>query len=350
MALMYNNESLMLLVFLEAALFVISLFIVIYRKATIKGGIEVPIGISETNKDNIVKIVVRNESPVTVARMKVLLVVKNTITGKQRKSWMKLAGTHNEETAFVQNIVFDKPGNYEIVLKKLRIYDITGLLYGDKKINGSTRIVVMPRIHDIVVKLSNTVKSFYGESDEYDEHKPGHDNSEIYDIREYRAGDRVQNVHWKMTAKQDELMVKEHSMPKACPVVLCLSSNKKRQSIKNEKNMHFTEVAASISFSMMDAGCPHYVAWYDDYKRDIVRIRVDDEESMFLFMGKLMDVKWAKQEEDIAVLYKEKYKSENYVWILSLDDRLVLKRGEEVMTQISHRRLEQSLAQVELIL
>ena len=34
-------------------------------------------------------------------------------------------------------------------------------------------------------------------------------NSEIYDIKEYQAGDPVKSIHWKMSAKKDKLMVKE---------------------------------------------------------------------------------------------------------------------------------------------
>lgn len=34
---------------------------------------------------------------------------------------------------------------------------------------------------------------------------------EIKDIREYRPGDRLLNIHWKMSAKKDELLVKEMS-------------------------------------------------------------------------------------------------------------------------------------------
>jgi len=350
MAMMYNNESIMLLVFLEAALFVVALITIIIRRMTLNVHLEVPIGISETGKQNLVKILINNSLPVSVSRMKAFIVVKNTITGKMKKSWMKLAQTYDEETSLVQNIVFDTAGNYELMLKKIRVYDMTGLLYWDVKNGSSRKIQVMPKLHDVVVNLGAHIKNFYGESDEYDEHKPGHDNSQIYDVREYRVGDRLQNVHWKMTAKQDELMVKEPSMPKACPVVLCLEHDGSKSLGKGNKNIKFAEVAASLSFSMMDADCSHYVVWYDEYKRDIVRVRVDNEESMFYFLGKLMDVKWVKTEENITTLYMDKYRAEKYVCMLSLSNELVIKRDDEIVAKLSHKKLEESLSQVELIL
>ena len=37
----------------------------------------------------------------------------------------------------------------------------------------------------------------------------GYDFSEISGIREYIPGDKLQNIHWKLSVKKDELMVKE---------------------------------------------------------------------------------------------------------------------------------------------
>lgn len=43
----------------------------------------------------------------------------------------------------------------------------------------------------------------------------------------------------------------------------------------------FLTIAADLVYSMMDAGCPHYVAWQEE--TEIKRLRVEDEESVYLF-------------------------------------------------------------------
>ena len=43
--------------------------------------------------------------------------------------------------------------------------------------------------------------------------KPGGGFSEDHDMREYRTGDSVRSVHWKVSAKYDELMVREPLVP-----------------------------------------------------------------------------------------------------------------------------------------
>jgi uncharacterized protein (DUF58 family) len=208
----------------------------------------------------------------------------------------------------------------------------------------------MPKLHDVPVRLSQTVRNFYGEADIYDEHTPGHDNSELFAVREYRKGDRLQNIHWKLTAKQDDLMVKEHSLPKACPVVLFLGFYTKKKKRKPERMLAYLEAAASLSFSMMDANCPHYVVWFDKELQDIVRLRVDEEEGLFYFLSILMDIAWTQPKEDIVLRYREKYKREPYVWALALDEKLVIKKQEEVLARLSEKDIAQSLKQVELVL
>lgn len=345
-AFMYQSTAMMLLSFTEAALFVVAAVSLLFRCFRIKGYVEVPVGIAERGRESLVKLIITSACLLPVNRMKALIVVGDAMRGKKRKYWMTLPAVPKGESEYIKTISFFGTGNYEIYLKKLRIYDITGLLAWDIRMKKHSVVQVMPELHDMPVRLTLATKNFYGEADVYDEMQPGHDNSELFQVREYRAGDRLQNVHWKLTAKQDELMVKEHSLPKACPVILFLSyrPGKKKQLLS------YLETVASLSFSIMDVGCPHYVVWYDGAELDVMRIRVDDEESMFYLIGVLMKVKWVRCGEDIKHRYREKYRQDPYVWALTLDEKLQLYKEKELLTRYSAKKLEASLGQMELLL
>lgn len=348
LSMMYENPCIMLLGFVEIAYLIVSLCYLLFRKFTIKGKVEVPIGISEPGKANLVKVIIKNKSVVPLMRAKALIVVEDTLSGIKKKSWMKLSEVLRGQNVFTKSVIFPGAGNYEVTLKKLRIYDITGLLHVCVQVRRMGRIQVMPTMHDVPVRLTLAVKNFYGEADVYDEHTPGHDNSELFQVREYQKGDRLQNVHWKMSAKQDEIMVKEHSFPKACPIILFLDYHVNKKAKKN--TLAYIEAVTSISFSLIDAGCPHYVVWYDLDEMDIKRVRVDNEESLFYFIELLMKVKFETSKEAIIDRYKEKYRHEPYVWTLSIDENLVLKKGEEIYVKLSESDLEKSLSQMEIIL
>ena len=63
-------------------------------------------------------------------------------------------------------------------------------------------------------------RNFPVEGDEYEKERSGDAPTEIFQIREFRPGDRMQQIHWKSSARSGELMTKEYSMPCGCKVLL----------------------------------------------------------------------------------------------------------------------------------
>ncbi len=345
-----KSETLMLLVFVLGVLFVISLCSVVLRCIKVRGSLQVPIEISEKDRENLVKVTLKNHTSGTLPRVAVLLVIKDTIRGTTKRFRRKISSVPTGESEYVESIVFPEMGKYRVTLRKLRVYDVTGLTYGNVWTKSVANIQVMPGFFRIPVLRTEATKNFYGEADTFDERIPGYDTSEIFQIREYQRGDRLQHVHWKLTARHDELVVKEHSLPKSCPVVLMLDYKPGLLGGWRRRILPFMEAAASLSFSIMDVGCPHYIAWYDRAQKDIVRVRVDDEESMFYFVGILADIRFGRCGGELAELYREKYRMETYVREYILDEKLVLRNGSEIMNRISPRNVEKTLTEMELVL
>lgn len=48
---------------------------------------------------------------------------------------------------------------------------------------------------------------------EFSDNKPGDEPAEIFDVRKYHGGDSLNRIHWKLSARKDELLVKEFSFP-----------------------------------------------------------------------------------------------------------------------------------------
>jgi len=345
-AFMYQSTGMMLLFFMEATLFVVASVSLLVRCSRVRGYMEVPVGIAERGGEGMIKLVMENRGLLPINKIRALVVVNDMMRGKKKRYWMTMPAVPRGDSVFMKNLFFYGTGNYEIYLRKLRIYDITGAFCYNIRMQKQGTIQVMPKIFDVPVRLTRATRSFYGDADVYDENHPGQDKSEMFQVREYRAGDRLQNVHWKLTAKQEELVVKEYSLPKACPVMLILSYGAR----KKKQLLRFMETVASLSFSIMDAGCPHYVVWYDGMEQDVMRIRVDDEESLFYMIGVLMKIHWVRCKEDITQLYREKYRQDPYVWTLTLDEKLQLYKEKELLVKYSARKTESSLGQTELLI
>lgn len=345
-AFMYQSASMMVLFFAETALFVVAFVSLVFRCFRIRGYVEVPVGIAERGRESLVKLVLTNRCLLPVNKVVARIVVKDLMRGKKKKYRMTMPVLPKGESEHIQMVSFLGTGSYEVCLKKLQIYDITGLLCYNIRMKKQGLVQVLPEMHDVPVRLTPATRNFYGEADVYDENMPGHDNSETFQVREYRAGDRLQNVHWKLTAKQEELMVKDYSLPKACPVLLFLSYRPG----KRHQLLPFLEAVVSLSFSIMDAGCPHYVVWYDGTEQDVMRLRVDDEESLYYMTGVLMKNHWVRCREDIRLRYQNKYRQEPYVWALTIDEKMQFYKEKELLIRYSARKLNTSLGQMELVL
>ena len=60
------------------------------------------------------------------------------------------------------------------------------------------------------------------ESDLYSTQKPGSDPSETFGLREYMPGDSLHSVHWKLSAKSGQWMVRQCSAPLSHSIVLLI--------------------------------------------------------------------------------------------------------------------------------
>ena len=100
-----------------------------------------------------------------------------------------------------------------------------------------------------------------------------------------------------------------------------------------QSGQRYLRLAAGLSFSLMDAGCPHYAAWYDGRTQGITRARVDDEESYYSFISSYLVERGAGQAIPLEELYREKYWGEFYLHGLRLTGKAELyKDGEWLLS------------------
>lgn len=94
-------------------------------------------------------------------------------------------------------------GQYIYEFSDVRVYDIFGLFYKKKKAPSKCSILVKPPL--VMPEAIPNLSGFRAKG----LRKSNSPNSEIYDIREYEPGDPIKSVHWKISAKKDQLLIKE---------------------------------------------------------------------------------------------------------------------------------------------
>lgn len=320
MSMIYGNIAIALLGFFEIAFMLVSVIYLFIRRAGIKAHLKVPVAM--TGQGQKIRIQLSNSLyNKSSLKVKYLVRVTNNLTGEKNRKWFAKDGEYLYTAEFC--------GNYEFELKKIKIYDFTGIFHVNKRMKESVNVEVIPEIKEVPVRITDAVRNFFGDADIYDDFRPGYDPAELFDVREFRNGDRIQSIHWKLSAKTDDLMVKENSLPKACAVTVLADY---KGGTAGSRADSFVRLVTGLSFSLMDQKCPHYVSWYDRSMEDIIRARVDDDESFYIFLNHFL--KWQIDRDiDAVSLYREKYRAEKLVSLLTVDAKLQIRKDKEIVAQ-----------------
>ena len=110
----------------------------------------------------------------------------------------------------------------EAEAKRIRVCDAFGVIsFPAKKRSSSSGILITPA-YTGDAREYRICSSVVADTDRYSDVRRGDDRSQVFEVREYRDGDDVRNVHWRLSSKLDSLMVKEFSFPieERCAVLL----------------------------------------------------------------------------------------------------------------------------------
>lgn len=342
-AVIYYSGGLALLCYVGWAFMVFALATILLSMWGVKGSLKVPISLTGQGQPVKLHLEKTRKGKPYAGRVGFVLSIENTSQKQKKVIKQELSG----DAKGTFQVTLEQAGNYEICLKRIRVYDLSGLFYLSKKCKETETIVVLPDFYPVNVRLTEAVRNFVGDAESYDDLRSGDDAGEILKLREFRDGDKLKNIHWKLSAKMDALMVRENALPRACATVLLLESSaeKKQRSLDT-----YFRAAASLSFSMMDKECPHYVAWQSRRYQDIQRIRVDSEESFYEFLLYMLQDFDRAGKGNCLEQYQEKYSAEVLLHHLVLKQDLGLYEKDSLIAGLNQEDLEKALEELELIL
>jgi len=138
-------------------------------------------------------------------------------------------------------------GEYEMGIKAIQLMDLTGLFKLNRKLNMNINMIAMPRIADmtnfpIMSNLLTQAQSRYDIRDE--------DYATISDIRPYMPTDSIKRVHWKLTAKRNEWLVKNFQSNALHQVTMILDS--KRADVSYKEQIVTEDRMIEISLGLAD--------------------------------------------------------------------------------------------------
>jgi len=109
-------------------------------------------------------------------------------------------------------------GSYTVTVEKARVYDYLGLFSFPVRQKEKKVLRILPK--PIPVSAVPNLQRYLAESWRP---KPGGGYSENHELRLYRPGDRLNQVHWKLSAKTGKLILREPMEPRRGLVLLTMS-------------------------------------------------------------------------------------------------------------------------------
>ena len=172
--------------------------------------------------DVVINLAANNRNGLFCPLIKVLVYSKNSFCGKSKKTAFKYSGMINKPVNIPLSKIGKDCGLVETQTRWLKIYDMLGIFFIPVRFNTAAEILVIPKTANCSEEVLTGKQAIIGYKK-----KAGGGFSDDYEIREYRDGDNLRNVHWKLSAKNDDLMVREPSLPiyKNFIIMLMLGDN-----------------------------------------------------------------------------------------------------------------------------
>lgn len=171
-------------------------------------------------------------------------------------------------------------GRLKIRCAYISIYDPLRIFRMRIGKNITENIVVVPEGQNIDGIVTNT-DCIESEGLVFSEHHSGDDPSEVFDLREYNPGDRLNRIHWKLSSKKDDFIVKEYSCPVDSPAVIFLDlccHEKSELSLTLYDTM--IELCVSVSHLFIENERIHSIVYYSNTEKKFAAREIDGPDAL----------------------------------------------------------------------
>jgi len=229
MSMIYGNAALALLGCFMCVFMVLTFIALLVKAHRAVAAINIPIAIATQGESIRVSLSCRLKEA-GFDGVKYRVTVKNNLSGEKSTKWL----SGGSDFLYSVNLC----GNYEFELVRIKLYDFSRLFYVTKRVKKYANVEVMPQIDEIPVRITDRVRNFFGDSDIYDDLRPGYDPSELFDVR-ILLEPEVAATACRNATEEDKKRIKE----------LCDEVEQLYMAGKNhiQKDMEFHEAIAKCS-------------------------------------------------------------------------------------------------------
>ena len=281
----------------------------------------------------------KNQSFLPIVKVKCNLKIINSLTNEisNQEIYFSLNGKSKERIYIDVKSLFC--GNVKMSVETVNCFDLLGLFFTIDYPKVSEEMLVLPNIFDMDVDLFEN-KSKNNEAFAYSSELVGMNSSEIFGIKPYVPGDNIKNIHWKLSSKFDELIMKELSET-ADHSLLVLLDTSLSDGNQNHNPVVFDammEAFLSVSRALLEGGQSHSIGWLNGKGNELQIEKVFSQNHVLNLIKMIISIERVKQEESALDFYFEKNEHTRFSQIVYITSQQGDKeadmwgRGAQVIT------------------
>lgn len=265
-------------------------------------------------------IIIENESILPVNNIEVEISYRDSNHGKYQN--MKLYGVvlSKGSVCLEGYLKTEHCGFVDIRMNYVRVWDLFHVFSWKKKCkNPRKSMYILPWTNIPMTDVLAQAGDFAG--------KYGEDVYETYDVREYQDGDDMRQIHWKLTAKMDILLVREYLKTSESGVMLVLDMKKNKEYSRQEYDV-FLDRVSSLSWEILKWGVSHYVTWKQEEQEFTLYIESEEnfvEYQMLLIQHLICESDLPTYGEFQKIIDKEKI----HTIVIGLDGEIYWEEGKD---------------------
>lgn len=269
---LYRGHVASLLIIVLSLAYLLICFFLIRRQEkqltlTVSGG-----QIIQKNETLRMEAVLFNKSILPVMDVPVVFEDYNPVTGSGRECRVLFSAGGGRRSVRELLISDDCCGAHKIRVKEAWLCDALHICRRKLSISAEAVHCVMPEIGQLLIP-DDYMESYDQESFQYSELRSGSDPGEVFDVRTYLPGDSLKAMHWKLSAKLGELMVKIPSWPIENSVAVILDNCLEAETVlKAEQRSALMELFCTVSAMLAQGGHRHRISWCEPSETDEVSI------------------------------------------------------------------------------
>lgn len=286
----------------------ISMAVNLYLKKQIQISISLPVTL-EKKEEAAVTITVHNSSHLPYARMYCEITVENQLTQEKVPLLFRIQGGTAEETDTVLDLMSEHCGYLHAYPSAVWLTDWIGFLpvrcrnveqkfqnsAGERKGTAVLPDTFHPHIY------MDMVQNMREDAENWSQIQKGNDASEVFALRDYVPGDSLKQIHWKLSSKRGQLIVRDASFPVEKSLLLFWDKN--TAETEPEEMDAMAECAASVSQEILNLGYRFTLGWTEG--RGIAFEQIEAEEDLLRAIPQM--VKHGPDRTGETALYEETF-------------------------------------------